>query len=248
VAAVELGIIKTKIPSRLDRLPWSRFHWRIILGLGTAWILDGLEVTIVGSVRLPDDPGGQRHPDDFVRYRHRRRHLRGRGLLRCPGLRLPHRPVWPPETVYDHAWYLHGGHRHHGVSFSPWFFWIFRFLTGTGIGGEYAAVNSAIDELIPARARGGVDLVINGSFWVGSIIGSALVIFFLDTAIFPAGIGWRLSFAIGIILGSAVLLVRRHVPESPRWLFIHGRDSEAEALVDGIEAEVTQETGPTWRR
>jgi MFS family permease len=243
VTAIELGIIRTKIPSRLDRLPWSRFHWRIIIGLGTAWILDGLEVTIVGSVASRMTQAGSGIPMTSS----------GIGIAAatyvagaCSGAlvfgyltdRFGRRRLFMITLgIYMVATAITA------VSFSPWFFWIFRFLTGTGIGGEYAAVNSAIDELIPARARGNVDLVINGSFWVGSIIGSALAILFLDEAFFAADVGWRLSFAIGIILGSAVLLVRRHVPESPRWLFIHGRDSEAEALVDGIESEVAQETG-----
>lgn len=128
-------------------------------------------------------------------------------------------------------------------AFAPWFFYLCRFFTGAGIGGEYAAINSAIDELIPARVRGRVDLVINGSYWLGAAGGAAGALLLLNTAIFPADLGWRLAFGVGAVFGLVVLVVRRHVPESPRWLFIHGRDEEAERIVDGIEREVTAETG-----
>ena len=128
-------------------------------------------------------------------------------------------------------------------AFAPWYFFIARFFTGSGIGGEYAAINSAIDELIPARVRGRVDLVINGTYWLGSAAGAAGALVLLDTSNFPANIGWRLAFGIGALFGIFVLLVRRNVPESPRWLFIHGRDEEAERIVGEIEADVQRETG-----
>ena len=117
-----------------------------------------------------------------------------------------------------------------GFSFAPWFFFLFRFITGMGIGGEYAAINSAIDELIPARVRGRVDLIINGSYWAGAALGGVGAIVLLNTSIFPVNVGWRLAFGIGAILGLAMLLVRRNVPESPRWQFIHGHEEEAEAI------------------
>jgi MFS family permease len=128
-------------------------------------------------------------------------------------------------------------------SFEPWYFFLCRFLTGMGIGGEYAAINSAIDELIPARNRGQVDIAINGSFWVGAGVGALASVFLLETSIFQSDLGWRLAFGMGAILGLAILLVRRHVPESPRWLFIHGREEEAERIVRQIEEEVRRETG-----
>jgi MFS family permease len=129
------------------------------------------------------------------------------------------------------------------ASWTAWFFFLCRFFTGAGIGGEYAAINSAIDELIPARARGRIDVLINGSFWVGAALGSLLAIVALNTNIFPRDLGWRLAFGLGVILGFGVLLVRRKVPESPRWLFIHGREEEAEEIVSDIEREVAEQSG-----
>ena len=129
------------------------------------------------------------------------------------------------------------------ISWTPWWFLAMRFLTGAGIGGEYAAINSAIDELIPARARGRVDLIINGSFWVGAAIGGLASIVLLKESIFALDVGWRISFALGATLGLGILLVRRTVPESPRWLFIHGREEEAERIVDEIERSVAEDTG-----
>ena len=239
---VQLGVIETKIPSRLDRLPWSRFHWRIVLGLGTAWVLDGLEVTIVGSVasRLTEHGSGIS--------------ISATGIGVAAALYVV--GACSGALVFGHLTDRFGRKKLFlitlglymvatavtAVSFSAWFFFLFRFLTGAGIGGEYAAINSAIDELIPARARGRIDLVINGSYWIGSILGSALALLFLDESIFPADIGWRLTFVLGLILASAVMVVRRHVPESPRWLFIHGREEEAEAIVDAIESDVQEHT------
>jgi MFS family permease len=128
-------------------------------------------------------------------------------------------------------------------SLSAWWFFGARLLTGAGIGGEYAAINSAIDELIPARVRGRVNLLINGTYWLGSARGSAPALVFLDRSIFPAWLGWRLAFGIGVVLGLGILLVRRHVPESPRWLFIHGREQDAERIVGDIERDVASQTG-----
>ncbi|MDA8296159.1 MAG: MFS transporter [Actinomycetota bacterium] len=235
--------IRTKVPFRLDRLPWSRFHWRIVIGLGTVWILDGLEVTIVGTVaaRLTSHGSGISISSGQVG-------LAGGAYVAgaCLG-----------ALIFGYLTDRFGRKRLFmitlgiyivctaatGLSFTWWYFMIFRFLTGMGIGGEYASINSAIDELIPARARGTIDLSINGSYWAGSIAGSALALVLLDEALLPADVGWRLAFGMGVVLGLFVLLVRRNVPESPRWLFLHGREEEAERLLDAIEKEVTEQTG-----
>jgi MFS family permease len=131
------------------------------------------------------------------------------------------------------------------LSFAPWWFFLFRFLTGFGIGGEYAAINSAIDELIPSKHRGRVDLGINGSYWLGAAGGALLAVLVLNENFLAANVGWRVAFALGVVLGLVILLVRRNVPESPRWMFIHGQDKQAEKLVDSIEEEVERETGTT---
>ena len=237
------AVIETRIPARLDRLPWSRFHWMVVIGLGTVWILDGLEVTIVGSIgaRLTQPGAGLGLTAStigtaaaiYVAGACVGALLFGQltdrfGRKRLFTLTLG---VYIVATVAT------------GFSFAPWFFFLFRFITGMGIGGEYAAINSAIDELIPARVRGRVDLIINGSYWAGAALGGVGAIVLLNTAIFPVNVGWRLAFGIGAILGLAMLLVRRNVPESPRWQFIHGHEEEAEATVDKIEASIREQTG-----
>ena len=240
--SAQLGTVETQVPARLDRLPWSRFHWRVIIGLGTVWILDGLEVTIVGSIgaRLTSKGSGLGLSDAQVNYA---------GSIyvigACIGAlifgQLTDRLGRKKLFMATLALYLVATVAT-AFSSSVLFFYICRFFTGAGIGGEYAAINSAIDELIPARVRGRVDLAINGSYWLGSALG-ALGAAVLLTSIFPADLGWRLSFGFGAILGVGILIVRRHVPESPRWLFIHGQHEEAERIVDGIERDVEQETG-----
>jgi MFS family permease len=162
-----LGRITTRIPARLDRLTWSRWHWMIVIGLG----------------------------------------------------------VYLAATAMT------------ALSFSVWWFFLFRFLTGFGIGGEYSAINSSIDELIPSRHRGRIDIIINGTYWAGAAVGALITV--PVAADLPVGVGWRVCFALGVVLGLVILLVRRHGPESPRWMFIHGHDRQAEELVDGIEVQVT---------
>jgi MFS family permease len=238
-----LRTIRTQIPARLDRLPWSRFHWRIVAALGTVWILDGLEVTIVGSIgaRLTQHGSGISMTASLIGTA-AAMYVAG---ACCGALffgQLTDRYGRKKLMMLTLALYITATVAT-GFSFAPWFFFLCRFFTGAGIGGEYAAINSAIDELIPARNRGQIDITINGSYWVGSGIGGLASLLFLDQAIFAADVGWRLAFGVGALLGLLILLLRRTLPESPRWLFIHGRDQEAERIVDGIEAEVRAQTG-----
>ncbi|WP_326654828.1 MULTISPECIES: MFS transporter [unclassified Streptomyces] len=238
------GTITTKVPARLDRLPWSRWHWMIVIGLGTVWILDGLEVTVVGNIaaRLSEDGSGLPITDAQVTGVAAALYVAGA----CSGAlffgRLTDRYGRKRLFLITLAAYL-AATALTAVSFSVWWFFLFRFLTGFGIGGEYAAINSAIDELIPSKYRGRVDLIINGSYWLGAMGGALLSVVALNTDIFPKDVGWRLTFALGVVLGLVILLVRRHVPESPRWMFIHGRSQGAEQLVDGVERQIEAETG-----
>jgi MFS family permease len=240
---VETGRITTDIPARMDRLPWSRWHWLVVIGLGTVWILDGLEVTIVGAMSealKPEDTGLGLSSSDIG--------LAGAIYVAgaCLGAlffgqltdRFGRKKLFLLTlAVYTVATVL--------TAFAPSAWWYFgaRFLTGAGIGGEYAAINSAIDELIPAKYRGRVDVAINGSFWVGAAGGSLLTIPLLDPTMVDPAWGWRIAFGLGAILAVGILLVRRNVPESPRWLFIHGREDEGEAIVRDIERTVSEETG-----
>jgi MFS family permease len=241
--AAELDTIETRIPARLDRLPWTRFHWLIVIGLGTVWILDGLEVTIVGSLasRLTE-PGSGITLNASQIGTAAAFYVAGA----CVGAlffgQLTDRFGRKKLFLITLALYL-AATAATAFSFAPWYLFMARFFTGAGIGGEYAAINSAIDELIPARVRGRVDLMINGSYWLGAAFGSVAALFFLDTNIFATDLGWRLAFGVGVVLGIAILFVRRNLPESPRWLFIHGREDEAEAIVADIEREVRRETG-----
>jgi MFS family permease len=239
----QTAVIETNIPARLDRLPWSRWHWLVLVGLGTVWILDGLEVTIVGAIssRLTEKGSGIAISTGQV-IAAGSIYVAGACLGALFFGYLADRIGRKKLFMITLAVYLVATV---ATAFTTTFltFAICRFFTGAGIGGEYAAINSAIDELIPARVRGRVDLMVNGSYWAGTAFGAALSFPLLDTALFPADIGWRLAFGLGATLGVGILLVRRYVPESPRWLFIHGRDEEAERIVAEIEREVQESTG-----
>ncbi len=243
MSGVETGRITTDIPARMDRLPWARWHWLIVIGLGTVWILDGIEVTIVGSMSdalKPTSTGLGLTSSDIG--------LAGAVYVAgaCIGAlffgqltdRFGRKKLFMLTLAfYTVATVLTA------FSMNPMWYFACRFLTGAGIGGEYAAINSAIDELIPANYRGRVDIAINGSFWVGAGAGALFTIPLLDPTVIDQGIGWRLAFGLGAVLALGVLLVRRNVPESPRWLFIHGREDEGEAIVRDIEQTVERDTG-----
>ncbi len=241
---IETGTIETDIPARLDRLPWSRFHWRVIIGLGTVWILDGLKVTVVSSIsgRLGEKGAGVGISAADVSGLAASLYVAGA----CAGAlifgQLTDRFGRKRLFMITLGLYL-AATVMTALSFSPLWLYVFRFLTGMGIGGEYSAINSAIDELIPAKHRGHADITINGSYWGGAIGGALLAVLALNTSIFPVDLGWRLCFGLGAVLGLVILLVRRSVPESPRWLFIHGREDEAEEVVAKIEQEVREQTG-----
>ncbi|MBV9559837.1 MAG: MFS transporter [Bradyrhizobium sp.] len=238
-AATNAGgrIIETTIPSRLDSLTWSGFHTRVILALGITWILDGLEVTLAGalSAALKQSPTLQFSNLDvgFANSAY----LLG-AVLGALGFgwltdRIGRRKLF----FITLALYL-SATAATAFSWSVMSYALFRFLTGAGIGGEYTAINSTIQELVPARYRGWTDLVINGSFWIGAAIGAASAILLLDPAVAGPDLGWRLAYFIGAALGLIVLVMRMWIPESPRWLMIHGHPDEAHAIVDGIEKSV----------
>jgi len=236
-------LVETDIPARLDRLPWSAWHWRVVIALGVTWVLDGLEVTLVGAVA-----GALVRPDTLALTEQQvgqsaTAYLAGAivGALvfgRLTDLVGRKRLFLVTLSVYLVATLL--------TALSTGFlsFALFRALTGAGIGGEYAAINSAIDELLPARVRGRADLAINGTNWLGTALGALSTLVLLDPRLLPPWLGWRVCFGLGASLGVSILLVRRHLPESPRWLLLHGQRDEAERLVRTIEEEVTGRHGP----
>ena len=235
--------VETDVPARLDRLPWSRWHWLVLIGLGAVWILDGLEVTIVGAVGSTLTKAGSGISITTAQIGD------AAGIYiagACVGAlffghltdRLGRRRLFLVTLgVYLTATVLTATSRNAEM------FFVFRFFTGMGIGGEYAAINSAIDELIPARVRGTVDLLVNGSYWLGTAAGAAATLVLLNPALIPLNLGWRVCFLMGAVLGLGILLVRRNLPESPRWLFTHGHAKEADRIVAEIEKEVTASTG-----
>jgi MFS family permease len=229
--------IESYVPARLDALPWSSWHWLIVVSLGATWILDGLEVTLAGALG-----GVLTHHDtlglsDAQVGASATCYLAGAvigALLFGYGTDRFGRKKLFFITV---AVYLIGTALS-GFSWNFWSYALFRAITGAGIGGEYAAINSAIDELIPARVRGRVDLIINGSYWVGAAMGAAATLVLLDPRYIPIWLGWRFAFGIGATLGLIVIFFRRWIPESPRWLMIHGRNDEAERIVGDVERKI----------
>jgi MFS family permease len=230
------------IPGRLDRLPWSGWHWRVVMALGIAWVLDGLEVTLIGSIgsvlERPDTLALSAAQVGWTGSIY----IAGAVLGALVFGRLTDRLGRKKLFMITLAVYMLATL---ATAFSTSFLFlsICRFITGLGIGGEYAAINSAIDELIPARVRGRVALFINGSFWIGAALGAALSLVLLDTRVLGPALGWRACFVLGAVLALAIVLVRRHVPESPRWLLMHGRAEEAQRIIDDIEAQVERQHG-----
>jgi MFS family permease len=229
--------IDTDIPARLDRLPWTRFHWLLVSALGVTWVLDGLEATVVASISpVLERPTTLGLRDAQVGLA---------GTLYLAGAIIG-------ALVFGHLTDRLGRKRLFTVTLGiylagaaltalAWDFWsfvLFRVVTGLAIGGEYSAINSAIDELIPARVRGRVDLAVNGTYWLGAILGAAASVVLLNPHLFPERLGWRLAFGLGGMVGAAMIVARRHVPESPRWLLTHGRAAEAEAVMRQIESHV----------
>ncbi|HZB36935.1 MAG TPA: MFS transporter [Beijerinckiaceae bacterium] len=233
-AGAATAIVETDIPARLDRLPWGRFHNLVIVALGITWILDGLEVTLAGSL------AGALKESPKLRFSNLDIGLAGTAYLSGAVLgalffgwltdRLGRKKLFfITLAVYLVATAATA------FSWNLWSYCLFRFLTGAGIGGEYTAINSTIQELIPARVRGWTDLVINGSFWIGAALGAYGSVVLLDPQHFGPDMGWRIAFFIGAVLGLVILFMRLWIPESPRWLMTHGRAAEAEAIVKGIE-------------
>jgi MFS family permease len=235
-------VVETDVPQRMDRLPWSRWHWLVVIALGVTWVLDGLEVTIVGAIasvlQRPDtlslsatDIGlaGSIYIVGAVVGAFTFGYLTDRlGRKRLFMWTLLLYLVATVATAF---------------SWAAIPFFVFRFFTGMGIGGEYAAINSATEELNPARVRGRVELAINGSWWAGTAAGAALTLIVLNPAWFSPDVGWRLAFGLGAVLGLGVLLIRKLLPESPRWLMTHNREEEAEEVVSDIERQVKEYTG-----
>lgn len=228
--------IETDAPARLDALPWGRFHTLVVIALGVTWILDGLEVTLTGSFAATLRENGALGLTSAEVGMANSAYLLGAvlGALIFGWMtdRLGRRRLF----FITLALYL-AATAATAASWSAASFASFRFFVGCGVGGEYAAINSAIQELVPARTRGRADIIINGSFWIGAALGAAASLVLLDPAVAPPAYGWRLAFLIGAVLGAAILFLRRWIPESPRWLMLHGRLQEAEDVLRSIEAQ-----------
>jgi MFS family permease len=232
-AVAENRPVRSLIPARMHDMPWGRFHWMVIFGLGTAWILDGLEIQIVAA-------GGFEKSLDMTAANVGLAgsiYLLGEVVGALVFGRLTDSLGRKKLFTMTLVLYLVASGLA-AFSFNMWMFLILRFVAGMGIGGEYSAVNSAIDELIPGRFRGRVDLAINGTYWLGAGIGAFASLFLLDTERFGENVGWRLAFLIGPILGLGIIFLRRHIPESPRWMVTHGHHEEAERVVSRVEQEV----------
>jgi MFS family permease len=236
------AIVETDIPQRLDRLPWARFHTLVVVALGITWVLDGLEVTIAGSIvgALEESPVLHFTPAEIglVATAYLSGAVLGALLFGYLTDRLGRRKLF----FVTLGLYLTATAAT-ALSWDFWSFALFRVLTGAGIGGEYAAINSAIQELIPARFRGRTDLAVNGSFWLGAALGALGAVVLLRPGLLPPDLGWRAAFGIGAVLGLGILFLRQWIPESPRWLMLHARADESERVVSSIERRVLATPG-----
>ena len=228
---------RTDVPYRLDRLPWSAWHRLVVVALGITWVLDGLEVTVVGAIgpRL-SEPSGLGLTAAQVGGAASAYLLGATGGALLFGYltdRFGRKRLFLITLLWYLVWTIATALSWNFASLA-----VFRALTGMGIGGEYAAINSAIDELIPSAQRGRVDLAINGTWWLGTLFGSGASLLLLDPHIVPAQLGWRLAFGLGATLALAVVFVRTALPESPRWLLMHGRGAQAEQITAQIERRV----------
>ncbi|MGI8815731.1 MAG: MFS transporter [Pseudonocardia sp.] len=234
------GAYQSLVPARMDRLPWSRFHTRVVVALGVSWILDGLEIQIVSQVGTVLADRGSLGLTSTQAPLLASAYLFGEVLGALVFGRITdrlgrRRLFFVTLTLYLVASGMAS------LSFDVWFLLLCRFLAGAGIGGEYCAINSAIDELIPPYFRGRVDISVNGTYWAGAILGAGANVLLLDPHLLPIDVGWRVGFLIGPVIGMGIIFLRRGIPESPRWLMTHGRLDEAERIVDTIEAD-------TWAR
>jgi MFS family permease len=224
---------KSMIPARMHGMPWSRFHWMVIFGLGTAWILDGLEIQIVAAGGFEKTLSMSASDVGLAGTVYLLGEVVGALVFGRLTDTLGRKKMFTLTLVV----YLLGAAAS-GLAPNMWVFLLFRFISGMGIGGEYSAVNSAIDELIPGKHRGRVDLAINGTYWAGAALGALASTLLLDTSRFGQDIGWRIAFFLGPVLGLGIIYLRRHIPESPRWMLTHGHAEAAEKVVDGIEQEI----------
>jgi MFS family permease len=239
------GVIRSLIPARIDRLPWAPFHSRMVVALGVAWVLDGLEITIAGAVGAVLTEQGTLHLTSgtvgFIATVYLLGEVFGALFFGKLSDALGRKNLF----IITLGVYLAGN----AATAFVWgngplaiaFLFLTRFVAGAGIGGEYAAINSAIDEMMPARYRGRVDIAVNGTYWAGAILGTLGELFLLN--VLPHNIAWRVGFLIGPVIGLGIWNLRRHLPESPRWLIMHGREQEAEDNIAFIEREVAGQEG-----
>jgi MFS family permease len=236
--------VDTDVPPRLDALGWSSWHRRVVLALGITWVLDGLESSLVANLAPTlQDPRALGLTAEQIGLANSA-YLVGQVLGALGFGHLTDQLGRKRMFVATLGVYLVATAAS-GLAPNLAVFLVLRMIAGSGIGGEYAAINSAIDELVPARLRGRIDLAINGSYWLGIAAGAILTLVLLSPAVLPVAIGWRVCFGLGALLGLVVLIVRRHVPESPRWLLLHGYTRDAHAIVGQIEREVGAEPATT---